>query len=263
MQTLKLYQVDAFTSEVFRGNPAAVCPLKEWLPDAVMQKIAAENNLSETAFYVAEKDGFQIRWFTPATEVDLCGHATLASAYVLFEHEGYSNAEILFSCKVGLLRVTKNGKLLTMDFPAAQLKSSSVSRKLSSALGATPVEYYTSGNFGMAVFDTEKEIKDLEPDFSALKKLKDSVMIVTAKGENCDFVSRVFGPKLGINEDPVTGSAHTRLIPFWSERLGKKKMKAIQVSERKGFLECEDLGDRVLMGGEAVTYLIGEIFLIL
>jgi PhzF family phenazine biosynthesis protein len=260
MPALKIYQVDAFTSEVFRGNPAAICPLKEWLPDDVMQKIAAENNLSETAFYIPEKQGFHIRWFTPSTEVELCGHATLASAHVLFKHEGYSGEEIIFRCKIGILKVTKTGKLITLDFPSAPVGHSTVSSSLTTALGKRPLEYYTSGSFGMAVFASEKEVLEMNPDFIAFKSLEEPIIIVTAKGENCDFVSRVFGPKVGIDEDPVTGSAHTRLIPYWSGKLNKKKLTAIQVSERRGYLQCEDLGERVLMSGEAVTYLVGEIF---
>ena len=259
MQRLKIYQVDAFANEVFKGNPAAVCPLTSWLPENKMQKIAAENNLSETAFYVPEKDGFHIRWFTPTTEVALCGHATLASAHVLFKHENYTEKEIIFYCKSGILKVTKNDSLITLDFPSSKLTGASIPELLSTALGKTPLSYLNDKTYGMAVFNSENEISEMTPDFTTLKKVNESILIITAKGSSSDFVSRVFGPKLGINEDPVTGSAHTILIPYWSEKLNKKKLNAIQLSERRGNLQCEDLGDRVLISGEAVTYLIGEI----
>jgi PhzF family phenazine biosynthesis protein len=261
MKILKTYQVDAFTDKVFRGNPAAICPLTEWLPEELMQKIAAENNLSETAFYVPEKDGFHIRWFTPMTEVDLCGHATLATAHVLFYHEKYPKEEIIFYCKVGILKVSKKANLLSLDFPASSVTLSECSDLLPSALGKAPAEYYVSGKFGMALFHSEKDILTISPDSSLLKKIKEDIVIVTAVGNEVDFVSRVFGPKVGINEDPVTGSAHTRLIPFWSEKLNKKNLSAIQLSERRGYLQCENLGERVLISGEAVTYLVGEIYI--
>ncbi len=259
MARLKIYQVDAFSSGVFGGNPAAVCPLSEWLPEVLMQKIAAENNLSETAFFVPEKDGFHIRWFTPTTEVELCGHATLASAHVLFAHEGYTKDEIIFHCQVGQLKVTRHNGLIAMDFPATKMNVSEISKLLTEALGKAPLEYYTAGMFGMAVYATEDEITALKPKFPLVERLDSSILIVTAKGNQCDFVSRVFAPKVGIDEDPVTGSAHTRLIPFWSERLMKKELSAVQVSERIGHLYCEDRGDRVSISGQAVTYLIGEI----
>jgi PhzF family phenazine biosynthesis protein len=261
MPSIKIYQADAFTGDVFHGNPAAVCPLKEWLPENVMQKIAAENNLSETAFYVAENDGFHIRWFTPTTEVELCGHATLATAHILFNHESYLKEEIIFYCQVGVLKVTRTGKLITLNFPSSKLTLSDASEIVSEALGAIPQEYHFGGMFGMAVFDSEKEILDISPDFHALKKVKEDIIIITAKGIETDFVSRVFGPNLGINEDPVTGAAHTRLIPYWSEKLKQKKLNAVQLSERRGYLQCEDLGERVLISGEVVTYLIGEIII--
>ncbi len=261
MTGIKIYQVDAFSNEVFKGNPAAVCPLNEWLPESIMQKIAAENNLSETAFYVPEKDGFYIRWFTPTTEVELCGHATLASAHVLFQHENYLKNEIIFYCKVGILKVTKSNQYIHLDFPASPLQPSKVPDLLSSALGKIPLEYYSTGLFGMAVFTSEDDIKNCSVDFVELKKLTESIIIITAVGKEVDFVSRVFGPKVGINEDPVTGAAHTRLIPFWSEKLNKKTLTAIQLSERRGYLNCENKGERVIISGEAVTYLIGEIFI--
>ena len=255
---MKLYQVDAFSNKVFGGNQAAICPLKEWLPESIMQKIAAENNLSETAFFVPEKEGFHIRWFTPITEVDLCGHATLASAHVLFNHEQYSKKEIIFYCRVGILRVSKTDKYIQMDFPASPLSLSKTPEALTSALGKTPLSYYVGGDFGMAILDSEEDIKSVSPNFIELQKVEEKVIVITAPGKEVDFVSRVFGPKVGINEDPVTGSAHTRLVPYWSERLNKKTFTAIQLSERRGHLFCEDKGDRILISGEAVTYLIGE-----
>lgn len=261
MPKIKIYQIDTFSRNLFQGNAAAVCPLGNWLLEDAMQKIAAENNLSETAFFVPEKDGFYIRWFTPTTEVDLCGHATLASAHVLFNYENYSKEEIIFYCKVGVLKVTKSGSLITLDFPSSQLIASSSPYELSNALGKTPLEYYISGAFGMAVFNSENDILEISPDFSLLKKAKEKIIIITSKGNSTDFVSRVFGPQIGIDEDPVTGSAHTRLIPYWSKKLNKKKLSAIQLSERRGYLQCEDLGERVLISGEAITYLIGEIII--
>jgi PhzF family phenazine biosynthesis protein len=261
MRKIKIYQADAFATEVFKGNPAAVCPLDKWLPEDIMQKIAEENNLSETAFFVPEKNGFHIRWFTPTTEVELCGHATLATAHILFHHEEYSKDEILFYCKVGTLRVTKKDHLIQLDFPVSKMNLSGMPHLLCSALGKTPVEYYTEGNFGMAVFNSEIDILDISPDFSTLKQVQENIIIITSSGSKVDFVSRVFGPKVGINEDPVTGAAHTRLIPFWSAKLGKDKMEAIQLSQRGGYLYCEDKGERVLISGSAVTYMIGEIYI--
>ena len=261
MRNIKIYQIDAFTSEVFKGNPAAVCPLKEWLPEILMQKIAAENNLSETAFYVPEKDGFYIRWFTPTTEVELCGHATLASAHVLFEHEQYLKNEIIFYCQVGKLKVTKSNGLIHLDFPSSSLQETKIPSSLITALGKTPLSYYTKGLFGMAIFSTENDIKNCSVDFSELKKVNESIIIITSSGDKVDFVSRVFGPKVGINEDPVTGAAHTRLIPYWSEKLNRKTLSAAQLSERGGQLYCEDKGEIVLISGNAVTYLVGEIFI--
>ena len=262
MTTVKIYQVDAFTNELFRGNPAAVCPLNHWLPEEKMQQIAAENNLSETAFFVPEKEVFHIRWFTPLIEVELCGHATLASAHVLFHHEGYEKEEIIFYCKVGILKVRKkNAALLSLDFPSSEITEVVPSIYLSKSLGKTPIAYFTSGVFGMAVFKNENDILTISPDFDAMTNVEEKVIIITSVGEHVDFVSRVFGPKVGINEDPVTGSAHTRLIPFWAEKLKKQKLNAIQLSERKGYLECENLGSRVLISGEAVTYMIGNIYI--
>ncbi len=255
---MKIYQVDAFSDEFFKGNPAAVCPLDKWMDDALMQKIAEENNLSETAFYVPEGNQFYIRWFTPEVEVPLCGHATLAAAHVLFFHEGYKQDTIEFKCKSGLLRVTKKGNFIEMDFPAAHVEKGEIPQTLIEA-GISPQSYFVEKNYGIALFDSEEAVLSVKPDFAKLKLVKEDVVVITAKGKKVDFVSRVFGPKVGINEDPVTGSAHTRLIPFWAEKLGKNKMEAIQLSKRTGFLKCENKAERVLMSGEAKTYLVGEI----
>lgn len=261
MGILKIYQIDAFTSEIFKGNPAAVCPLLEWLPDSVMQEIAAENNLSETAFYVPDSDGFHIRWFTPTVEVDLCGHATLAAAHVLFEHEKYPKDEIIFTCHVGKLFVLKSNGRIHLNFPSSPLEEVGIPTKLENALDKSPIAYFAKGKFGMAVFEKENDIAACTVDFLTLKEVNESIIIITAKADTVDFVSRVFGPKVGINEDPVTGAAHTRLIPYWSKKLNKKTLSALQLSQRGGQLFCEDKGERVIISGNAVTYLIGEIFI--
>lgn len=256
---IPLYQADAFTSKVFRGNPAAVCLLDNWIEDSLLQNIAAENNLSETAFFVRKKDYFEIRWFTPQVEVNLCGHATLASAHVIYRHLGFKGDEITFQSKSGLLKVTKSGDSLVLDFPASKISSAIIKKELSKGLGKIPVSVYKSGQKLLALFEDERTILDIQPDFEKLKSVDYMGVIVTAPGEKVDFVSRFFAPRVGINEDPVTGSAHTLLIPFWAERLGKTKLKATQISSRTGELDCEHKGDRVLIAGQAVTYLIGEI----
>ena len=261
MKKLKIYQVDAFTDELFKGNPAAVCPLDEWLDDELMQSIAAENNLAETAFFVRVKDKFELRWFTPAVEVDLCGHATLASAYVLFNQLGYKGEEISFqSIRSGELKVSRNKDMLTLNFPADTYSRAVVSTVLAQALRATPSEYY-KGSYYLAVFDSEEEILSIQPDFQAIADLKVGGLIITAPGKDVDFVSRFFAPEFGINEDPVTGSAHTLLTPFWSNRMKKKKMVAKQLSNRGGTLYCEDSGERIKIGGKAQLYMIGEIII--
>jgi PhzF family phenazine biosynthesis protein len=257
-----LYQVDAFSSRVFGGNPAAVCPLQEWLPDAVMQQIAAENNLSETAFFVPEGEGFHIRWFTPKAEIELCGHATLASAHVLFVHQQYPKPVLNFRCKVGMLRVSREAAKIVLDFPAASLKKEEIRAVLEEIFGQDTVEgYYEDGAYGVAVLATEEMVAAMQPDLARIAQLSCEVFVVTARGTSSDFVSRVFAPKLGIPEDPVTGSAHTRLIPYWAGVFGKNKLSAIQLSERRGYLDCTNLGDRVLMSGEAVTYMQGVFYL--
>ena len=255
---IPIYQVDAFTDYLFGGNPAAVCPLKKWLDEDLMQSIAAENNLSETAFYVEKANGFDIRWFTPKIEIDLAGHPTLAAAHVIFNHRGHKGDEITFFSKGGELKVKKINKLIQLDFPAVESKKVATPEAIIDGLGATPSEVFMARDY-MAVFETEDEVLSITPDFQSLKTLDIFGIIVTAKGNASDFVSRFFAPKAGIDEDPVTGSAHTQLIPFWAGRLKKNKLHARQISERRGELFCEYHGERVYIGGRAVTYLIGDI----
>ncbi|CAF3719616.1 unnamed protein product [Rotaria sp. Silwood1] len=259
-------EVDAFTDKLFGGNPAAVCPLDKWLPDSLMQQIAAENNLAETAFFVpnSNNDGYELRWFTPELEMDLCGHATLAAAHIIFTEMSSMNAEINFlTKKAGELRVIrqKEDALYTLDFPARPAAKVDLPDGLLSALcsNVTPIEVYKARDH-MLVYEKEADVKQLSPDFMALVKI-DSVfgVIATAPGDEVDFVSRFFAPSAGVPEDPVTGSAHCSLIPYWGERLGKNQLHAYQISARKGELWCENQGDRVLMSGKAVTYLKGEI----
>lgn len=261
MNSLKIYQVDAFANRVFTGNPAAVCPLEKWLPDALMQQIANENNLAETAFIVKENGKYRIRWFTPTVEVDLCGHATLATAHVLFEHLGHKENKIQFNSRSGILSVEKLGGLLQLDFPADYFRPSLVPTILFKALGIDYAEVYVGKSDFLVLFDSQKQIEELNPDMSILAKVQTRGVIVTSVGQNADFVSRFFAPQSGIDEDPVTGSAHTMLVPFWAERLGKTKMFAQQISKRGGELWCELKGDRVQISGKAVTYMIGEIFI--
>lgn len=256
---LKLYQVDAFAEKLFEGNPAAVIPLKEWLPDPVMQSIAVENNLSETAFFVPEKDGFHLRWFTPASEVNLCGHATLATAHVLFNHLGYNHEVITFNSRSGILKVKKKQDLLQLDFPVSPLMQISLPPEIEKAVGKMPVACYMGREDMMLVFEWEKDIRNAVPDPGYIKTLKARGLIITAPSSEYDFVSRFFAPLEGIDEDPVTGSAHTVLIPYWANRLNKPEMIAKQVSQRGGILHCRLLTDRVEIGGHAITYMTGEI----
>jgi PhzF family phenazine biosynthesis protein len=255
---IKIYQADAFADELFRGNPAAVCPLDGMISDEMMQLIAAENNLSETA-YIFDKDGVRnIRWFTPSCEVALCGHATLASAHILFNEEGFNEDVIEFMSKSGILRVSRKGEELELDFPVAELTPCETDPRIEKSLGIKPLETYTGTDI-LAVFENENDIKNFKPDFRLLAELESRCVIVTAKGSECDFVSRVFGPAVGIDEDPVTGSAHCILTPYWAEKLGKKKMNARQISPRGGKLTCTLEGDRVKIAGKSVTYLKGMI----
>ena len=256
---IKIFQVDAFTDKLFSGNPAAVCPLESWLPDSAMQSIAAENNLAETAFFVKEGDGFHLRWFTPVAEVDLCGHATLASAHVLFHHLGYSGDVITFQSKSGYLKVRKEDDYLTLDFPADTFEKVTIPSFLGEAFASQPVEAYKGRMDYMLVFGSQQEIENAGPDMSLIAKADARGVIITAPGLSSDFVSRYFAPQYGIPEDPVTGSAYTVLAPYWSEKLGKKELSAIQLSPRKGHLKCTHLGERVDITGKAITYMTGEL----
>jgi PhzF family phenazine biosynthesis protein len=258
---LKLYQVDAFTDKVFSGNPAAVCPLDSWLKDDLLQNIAMENNLAETAFYVKNGDAYEIRWFTPAVEVDLCGHATLASAYVLFNYQGHSDKTVKFlSRRSGVLSVERDADLLKLNFPTDVFRRVDLSSELHACVDKTPVEAYKGKTDFMLVFESERDIRDLKPAINQISMLPGRGLIVTAPGDNVDFVSRFFGPQTGINEDPVTGSAHTTLTPYWSKRLGKTELTAMQLSQRVGHLKCKFLNERVEISGKGKEYLIGEIF---
>jgi len=258
---LKLYQVDAFTDKVFSGNPAAVCPLESWLKEDLMQKIAMENNLAETAFYVKNGDAYEIRWFTPTIEVDLCGHATLGSAYVLFNFQNYSGNLVKFhSRRSGQLSVEREGDLLKLNFPADTYNQIELSSELKACFDKSPVEAYKGKTDFMVVFPNERDIRDLTPAFHEISKLPGRGLIVTAPGDSVDFVSRFFGPQSGINEDPVTGSAHTTLTPYWSKRLGKIELTAMQLSSRIGHLKCKFLNERVEISGKGKEYLIGDIF---
>jgi PhzF family phenazine biosynthesis protein len=254
-----IYQVDAFADRVFEGNPAAVIPLENWLPDETMQKIAMENNLSETAFFVPTKNGFHIRWFTPLAEVDLCGHATLATAHVLFNHLNYTENEISFQSRSGILKVKKEQDLIILNFPASKLTEIEIPENLKNAFNHKPVKSLKGRVDIMLIFENEEQITQLKPDFQQILASKTRGVIVTAKSEKFDFVSRFFAPAVGVNEDPVTGSAHTVLIPYWSGVLGKIELIAKQVSLRGGIVHCKNCGDRAEIGGKAVTYLVGEI----
>ena len=261
---LPMYQVDAFTGRLFGGNPAAVVILEAWLPDATMQAIAAENNLAETAFVVPGGEESGLRWFTPTIEVDLCGHATLAAAHAMFRHGYARRSPIVFRYQGGTLAVAHEGDLLELDFPsrpaAPVAADTPLAAALGAALGAAPKEVLKARDL-LAVFETREQVEALRPDFAAVARLDAFAVIVTAPGRDCDFVSRFFAPRAGIPEDPVTGSAHCTLVPYWSARLNKRKLHARQVSARGGELFCEDKGPRVTIAGRAVEYLAGHISL--
>lgn len=257
---IKQYQVDAFTTQIFGGNPAAVCPLDTWLADDLLQAVAAENNLSETAFFVPTKNGFHLRWFTPVAEVKLCGHATLATAHVLFEILGYAKASIAFETCSGILNVTRNGSMLAMDFPAAHAQSCTPPDALLAGLGVHAVEIFAEDDY-FVVVDSEESVRAIQPDFAKLAELDLRGVCVTAHGRDVDFVSRFFAPKFGIPEDPVTGSTHCVLAPYWAKSLNKSILSARQISKRGGDIRCELKGDRVTLGGYAVTFMEAEIFL--
>lgn len=258
--TIPIYQVDAFTDSPFGGNPAAICPLDQWLSDALMQSIAAENNLSETAFFVPYGNGdYHLRWFTPVTEVNLCGHATLATAHVLFQHLGYSEPQIRFFSRSGWLSVSREGSHYVLDFPADVLQAAEAPPALLEGLGIAPVQVFKGREDFLAILETEKQVADLQPDFSKLSQLEGRGLIVSAPGQEVDFVSRCFFPNFGIDEDPVTGSAHTTLTPYWAKRLGKNHLHARQISKRLGVLTCTLKGERVEIAGQGVTFLVGNI----
>jgi len=258
----KIYQVDAFSKEAFSGNPAAVCPLEEWLSDEQMQNIAMENNLAETAFYVKSGDKYEIRWFTPKVEVDLCGHATLAAAFILFNNEGHKGDIINFvSLKSGPLTVSRNKKLLTLNFPTDRFEEVEMSEDLVSGFDLKPLLAFKGKTDYLLIFENENQIINIEPNLMAISKLGGRGVIVSAKGEDVDFVSRFFAPQSGIDEDPVTGSAHTTLVPYWAKTLGKDILSSMQLSKRKGWLFCKLLNDRVEISGQCRLYLSGEIYI--
>jgi PhzF family phenazine biosynthesis protein len=257
---VSIYQVDAFTDTLFRGNPAAVVPLTEWLPVPLMQKIASETNLADTAFFMPIGDDYELRWFTPELEIDLCGHATLATAHILFTLLGYEREVIHFhTLKAGTLTVHRNGDKYMLDFPSRAPEASEVPSGLIEAIGGKPAEILRSRDYFL-VYNTEAEVRALKPDFNSLRKIESIGFIATAPGENSDFVSRFFAPATGTNEDPVTGSAHCSLIPYWAERLRKENLHAYQISSRVGELWCQHKDDRVLISGKAVTFMKGEIY---
>lgn len=257
---IAIYQVDAFTDQLFKGNPAAVCPLDAWLPDELMQNIAQENNLAETAFIVPAGNGYEIRWFTPTVEVDLCGHATLASAHVVFHELGFTGDEIRFiSPRSGRLHVSRRGDEFVLDFPTDTLEAMVFDSSRFAGLSLPPRAVYKGKTDYLLVYDSEVEIQNLQPDFEALKVHPVRGIIVTAPGQEVDFVSRFFGPACGVNEDPVTGSAHTTLTPYWASVLGKNSMTAMQLSQRTGKLTCSLNQHRVEIAGKSVLYLRGEI----
>lgn len=258
---LPIYQIDAFTQQKFGGNPAAVVPLQSWLSDEQMLNIAAENNLAETAFIVPAKTGadFELKWFTPTIEIDLCGHATLAAAFTLFEHLNFIGEEIRFSTLSGLLTVRKNGDCLTMDFPARAPEDKPLPTEVLSALGFESVRYSGLSRDWLIEVDNESTVANLDFECSELAKATKTAVIITARGDNCDFVSRFFAPEFGVDEDPVTGSAHCTLTPYWANVLDKTELEARQISSRGGELQCRLEGDRVFISGHAVTYLVGSI----
>lgn len=257
---LKMYQVDAFAERVFEGNPAAVCPLEYWPDDALLQAIAEENNLSETAFFVPVGEAFELRWFTPAEEVDLCGHATLATAHVIYTHLRYSEPELQFQTRSGVLTVSRTEQGLCMDFPATIPVLTDAPPELINGLGQAPDEVLAAFDY-VVVYGSEEDVLALAPDFTQLQTLGLRGVVATAPGKQSDFVSRCFFPKLQVNEDPVTGSAHCELTPYWSQRLGRTLLTARQLSKRGGSIGCELRGDRVLLSGKGVDYMVAEILI--
>ena len=257
---IPFYQVDAFADRVFAGNAAAICPLTDWLPNDKLQAIAMENNLPETAFLVPEAEGYRLRWFTPTIEVDLCGHATLAAAFVLSEHLGVSAPTIKFYTLSGELTVTRNEQIYTLDFPSRPPRRAELTTKIVEAIGKEPAEFWQARDM-LAIFDAEQYIRALKPDMSLMSQLDSFAVMATAKGTDCDYVFRFFAPQSGIPEDPATGSAQCTLVPYWAEKLGKTTFHARQLSQRGGEFWCELQGDRVKISGKAVLFATGEIHL--
>lgn len=255
---ISIFQIDAFTDSVFSGNPAAVCPLDTWLADDVMQAIAGENNLAETAFFVATDNGYDLRWFTPMLEVELCGHATLATAFLIFERIAPTSEVLRFQTRSGELTVMRDDGMLFLDFPSYPGAAADCPEALATGLGNVPQAVIEGPNY-MAVFASEAQVAALAPDMEMLATLHPRGVIATAPGDTDDFVSRYFGPSFGVPEDPVTGSAHCMLTPYWAQRLGRTRLNARQISTRGGTLVCEDRGARVGIGGQAVLYLEGKI----
>ncbi len=258
---LPVYQIDAFASRVFAGNPAAVCPLENWLPDATMQAIAAENNLSETAFVVPEGDGYRIRWFTPAVEVDLCGHATLASGFLVMTRLNPGLDKVTFASASGPLHVSRDGTLFALDFPAMPPERCELPAGMTEALGVAPIEVVAAAGRYFAVLSDETAVRAVTPDMALVAEVAPQSLTVTAPGDRHDFVSRMFAPSKGIPEDPVTGSTHTSLVPYWAKQLDRTDLQAAQPSARGGELHCRLRGDRVEIAGEAVLYMEGRIFI--
>ena len=257
---IPFYQVDAFANALFSGNPAGVCLLQDWPQDQVLQAIAAENNLSETAFLVSSAQGYELRWFTPTMEVDLCGHATLASGHVIFEFVDPGASRVTFTSNSGPLAVEQREGLLFLDFPSRKPEPCEPPEGLEAILGARPTEVLCARDL-MVVLDDEKTLRQLTPDLAAVAQLDIFALLVTAPGQDADFVSRFFAPGAGVPEDPVTGSAHCTLVPYWSQRLGRQDLHAMQLSPRGGELHCTDRGERVAIGGRCITYLAGTIML--
>ncbi len=253
-----IFQIDAFTSALFTGNPAAVCPLEQWLPDALLQKIAAENNLAETAYFVRSESGYHLRWFTPVVEVDLCGHATLAAAWVIMNELDRKAVSVSFQSRGGPLSVSRRGDIYTLDFPASMPERLAPNPQLEEALGSPIVELWGARDY-VAVLASEQAVRSVKPSMEKLKGLDRFAVIVTAPGQDYDCVSRFFAPAAGVDEDPVTGSAHCTLAPFWAARLNRNPIRAFQASSRGGEVHCEVLGDRVLLSGTAVKFLEGTI----
>ncbi len=258
---LKVYIANAFSDKKFGGNPAAVVPLNEWLSERLMQQIAAQNNLAETAYFVKEGNDYSIRWFTPAVEVDLCGHATLASAHILFNHLNFTGDHLVFHSKSGPLHISRKEDKITLNFPANKPEEISDDGVIAKSIGANPKAIFKSRFDYMVVLESQSDVEKLNPDLSLVKKLPARGLIVTAKGDEADFVSRCFYPQSGIDEDPVTGSAHTVMVPYWAAETGKNRLTAIQLSARRGYLDCEFANDRVFMSGHALTYLEGDFYI--